>query len=89
MAVNLLRRYLPPTVAVLTAYVTGHVYPRPLYYALYYCVPDAMNPMIVKRRSEPVFIGSSNDTAEETETERIVDEKNAVYREWLRRKMNE
>lgn len=88
MAVNLLRRYLPMTVAVMIAYVTGHLYPRPLYYTLYYCVPGALNPMIVKRRREPAFIGG-NDDAENEERDAIVETKNLAYREWLYRKMNE
>ena len=71
--------------AILSAYVTGHVYPRPLYYALY-CVPDALNPLIVKRRKQPGYI-ADDDTADEDEA--CVQAKNQIYYDWLHGKMHE
>lgn len=90
MSLNALRyryRLLATTmVAVLGAYVLGHVYPRPLYYALY-CVPDALNPMVVKRRRDPAFIGEDDD--EVAAIELIIQAKNQAYYDWLHDKMHE
>ncbi len=73
-------------VSLVAAYVAGHCYPRPLNYALS-CGPEALNPMIVKRRRQPAFIGADSD--EEDDINSIVQTKNEAYYAWLHEKMHE